>query len=159
MEISNIQLGNEVRVDPSSSVNNVTIGNHVKISKYCSIFGSKINPLIIGDNTTIGMQSILNGFACQLIIGNYVSIAQKVNIMTDSGPNASEEMQKYFPLIKGNVIIGDHSWIGANAVILPGVTLGEFCVVGANSLVSSSFPAYSVIGGSPASLIRVLKRI
>ena len=102
------------------------------------------------------MGSLLNGYHNKLIIGKNVSIAQNVNIMTDSGPNASRKMQKYFQLINGPVKIGDHSWIGANSVIMPNVVLGEFCVVAANSLVSKSFPPYSVVGGNPAKLIKRL---
>jgi acetyltransferase-like isoleucine patch superfamily enzyme len=54
------------------------------------------------------------------------------------------------------VSIGDHTWIGAHAVIMPNVELGKFCVVAANSFVNSSFPDYAVIGGTPAKLIRIL---
>jgi hypothetical protein len=46
--------------------------------------------------------------------------------------------------------IGKHCWIGANAVILPGVYLGDGCVVGAGAVVTKSFPAGSVVGGVPA---------
>ena len=154
MITSNIQLGEGVFIDPSTSVNNVTIGNHVKIAKYCSIYGAADHPLEIGDNSYVGMLSILNGYAAKVVIGKNVSIAQRVNIMADSGPNASPEMQQYYPLIKGNITIGDHSWIGANVVIMPGVELGEFCVVAANSFVDKNFPPYSVIGGSPAKLLK-----
>jgi acetyltransferase-like isoleucine patch superfamily enzyme len=102
------------------------------------------------------MFSIVNGFAAKVIIGHNVSIAQNVNIMADSGPNASPLMQQYYPLITGSVTIGDHSWIGANAIIMPGVELGDFCVVAANSFVNKSFPSGSVIGGNPAKLLRTL---
>lgn len=156
MIYANITLGENVRIDPTSDINNVVIGSNVKIAKYCSIFGAPENLLIIGENTYVGMHSILNGFARELKIGSRVSIAQKVNIMTDSGPNASQAMQMVFPLENKPVIIGDDCWIGANSVILPGVILGKFCVVAANSCVKDSFPSYSVIGGSPARLIRVL---
>jgi acetyltransferase-like isoleucine patch superfamily enzyme len=57
----------------------------------------------------------------------------------------------------GSVVIGDHSWIGANSVIMPGVKIGRFCVVAANSFVNKSFDDYSVIGGNPARLIRKIK--
>ena len=154
MITSNIHLGEEVNIDPTTSINNVIIGNQVKIAKYCSIFGSANEPLEIGDNSYIGMFSIVNGYAAKVTIGKNVSIAQRVNIMVDSGPNASPLMQQYYPLIKGSVKIGDHSWIGANSIIMPGVELGEFCVVAANSFVDKSFPAYSVVGGNPAKLIK-----
>ncbi|MCL1938263.1 MAG: acyltransferase [Candidatus Azobacteroides sp.] len=156
MITSNIQLGIDVYIDPTTSINNVTIGNHVKIAKYCSIFGSTHHPLEIGDNSYIGMLSIINGYAAKVVVGKNVSIAQRVNIMADSGPNASPLMQQYYPILTGNIIIGDHSWIGANAIIMPGVELGEFCVVAANSFVNKSFPSYSVIGGNPAKLLKKL---
>jgi acetyltransferase-like isoleucine patch superfamily enzyme len=154
MIFANIQLGVQVQIDPTSTVNNVVVGSNVKIAKYCSIFGAPSNLLRIGDNTYIGMFSILNGYANHLHIGERVSIAQHVNIMTDSGPNASPGMQKLYPIENKPVSIGDDCWIGANCTILPGVTLGKFCIVAANSCVKNSFPDYSVIGGAPAKLIR-----
>jgi len=117
MKFANITLGSDVEIDPSTSINNVRIGDYVKIAKRCSIFGGPGNPLEIGAYSYIGMNSILNGFAAELKIGTHVSIAQNVNIMADSGPNASPEMQKVFPLEKGAISIGDHCWIGASAII------------------------------------------
>lgn len=154
MKYANIILGQDVEIDPSTSVNNVMIGDHVKIAKRCSIFGGPNNLLEIGDYSYVGMNTILNGYATKLIIGKHVSIAQNVNMMVDSGPNASESMQMVYPIIKGSVRIGDHCWIGASAIIMPGVNLGNYCVVAANSYVNSSFPDFSIIGGTPARLIR-----
>lgn len=154
MKFANITLGQNVEIDPSSSINNVRIGDNVKIAKRCSIFGGPDNQLELGANSYVGMNSILNGFAAKLIIGEHVSIAQNVNIMVDSGPNASTSMQKVFPIEKSPVNIGNHCWLGANVIVMPNVTLGEFCIVAANSYVNKSFPAYSIIGGSPARLIR-----
>jgi len=153
MILRNIQLGEGCDVDASSSINNVELGSGVKIGKRCSIFGSPEHILKLGADTYVGMNTTLNGFAADVAIGKNVSIAQGVNLMSNSGPNASLEMQKFFPIISGNILIGDHSWIGANAVIMPNVTLGEFCVVAANSFVNSSFPSHSVIGGNPAKLL------
>lgn len=56
------------------------------------------------------------------------------------------------------VFLKDHVWIGANCIILPGVTLGEHTVVGAGSIVTKSFPeGYCVIVGNPAKKIKDLK--
>ena len=154
MKFANIHLGSDVEIDPSTSINNVVIGDHVKIAKRCSIFGGPENQLEIGEYTYIGMNSMLNGFAAKLIIGTNVSIAQGVNVMADSGPNASKPIQMLFPIEKGPVTIGNHCWIGVNAVIMPNVELGEFCILAANSYVNKSFPAFSIIGGTPARLIR-----
>jgi lipopolysaccharide O-acetyltransferase len=55
---------------------------------------------------------------------------------------------------KGPVTIGRRCFLGFRVAVMPGVTLGEHCVVGANSTVTRSFPAYSMIGGSPARLLK-----
>lgn len=157
MEISNIILGNSVVVDATTSLNNVKIGDGVKIAKYCSIFGSKMDCLEIGKGSYIGMFSILNGYSAKLTIGSNVSIAQNVNIMTDSGPNASLAMQSIYPIFKGEVTIGSDCWIGAGTIIMPDVSIGSFCIIAANSFVNSTFEQFSIIGGSPARLIRKLQ--
>lgn len=156
MLLANIYLGSNNNIDPSASINNVLVGNNVKIAKHVSAFGGSDNLLEIGNNTYIGMNSILNGFAAKIVIGANVSIAQNVNIMVDSGPNASINMQKIFPITKGDVFIGDHCWIGASTIIMPRVILGKGCVVAANSFVNDSFEDFSIIGGTPAKLIRRL---
>lgn len=158
MIFANINIGENVQIDPSSTVNNVIIGNNVKIAKRASIFGGPNNLLEIGDNSYVGMNCILNGFSEKLKIGSHVSLAQNVNIMVDSGPNASELMQLVFPLECAPVQIGDHSWIGASSIIMPGVSIGKFCVIAAGSFVNKSFPDYSIIGGTPARLIRKMSK-
>ncbi len=156
MNFANIILGENVAIDPSTTFNNLSIGSNVKVAKRCSLFGSPVNILEIGEYSYVGMNTIINGFAAKVIIGTHVSIAQNVNIMADSGPNASTVLQQLFPIEKAAIAIGNHCWIGASAIIMPGVELGDFCVVAANSYVNKSFPRYSVIGGSPAKLMRKL---
>ncbi|ACT12349.1 MULTISPECIES: acyltransferase [Pectobacterium] len=154
MKIENISLSGSASVDPSSSINNISLGDNVKIAKRCSIYGSPGHIVSIGDNSYIGMNTVINGFNAKVTIGRHVSIAQNINIMTDSGPNASPVLQKIYPIIKGGISIGDHSWIGASTIIMPGVKLGKYCIVAANSYVNDSFDDYSVIGGTPAKLIK-----
>ena len=155
MITSNITLGNNCDIDPSSSINNIVLGDNVKIAKRCSVFGSPENPLIIGDNTYVGMNTCIVGYAKQITIGKNVSIAQNVNIMSGSGPN-NEILKRVFPSLREPVTIGDLCWLGASAIIMPGVTLGKAVVVAANSFVNQSFDSYCVIGGTPAKLIRKL---
>ena len=154
MKYANIHLGKDVDIDPSSSINNVIIGDNVRIAKRCSLFGSPDNLLEIGSGCYVGMNSMLNGYAAKLTIGCNVSIAQNVSIMVDSGPNASEPMQIVFPIIIKPAIIGNHVWIGTGSIIMPGVSLGNFCFVAANSYVNESFGPYTIIGGNPAKIIR-----
>lgn len=54
----------------------------------------------------------------------------------------------------GDISIGKSCFVGLRAAIMPGVTLGDHCIIGVNSVVTKSFPAYSMVGGSPARLLR-----
>jgi acetyltransferase-like isoleucine patch superfamily enzyme len=56
------------------------------------------------------------------------------------------------------VTVGEGSWLGINVVVLPGVTIGKGCVVGANSVVTRSLPDYSVAAGAPARVLRSGRR-
>lgn len=158
MKIQNISIKESLEIDDSSSVNNCELGHGIKVSKRTVIYGAEACAVKIGNDCYIGMNCCLNGYDAELIIGNNVSIASNVTIITGSGPNASSEMQKYYPIVKDPIKIGDHSWIGDNVTILPGVNLGKFCVVAANSVVKNSFADYSVVGGNPAKLIKKLNQ-
>jgi acetyltransferase-like isoleucine patch superfamily enzyme len=156
MITSNISLGKNVFIEKTSTINNVRIGDESKIAGYAKIFGSVDNVLQIGKGCYVGINSIIEGFNAKVTIGNYVSFAQNVNLFSGSGPNASKVFQKLFPITKGKIKIGDHTWIGASTVIMPNTVIGRFCIVAANSFVNSSFPDYTIIGGSPAKKIRTL---
>jgi acetyltransferase-like isoleucine patch superfamily enzyme len=58
---------------------------------------------------------------------------------------------------KGPTRIGDNTWCGANVVVTSGVTIGQRCVIGANSVVTSDIPPFSVAAGTPARVIREIK--
>lgn len=156
MITANIHLGKDVQIEKDASINNVRIGDLTKIAGGVKVFGSAAHILEVGKGCYFGLNTIVEGYNAQVTIGDHVSFAQNVNLMSGSGPNASEVMQRIFPIVKGPVSIGDHTWIGASAVIMPNVSLGKYCIVAANSFVNGSFPDYSVIGGTPAKLIRTL---
>ena len=156
MITSNIDLGINVKIERDASINNARIGDNTKIASCVKIFGSVDNQLQVGNSCYFGPNTIVEGFNAKVTIGNFVSFAQNINLMSGSGPNASEKMQKIFPITKGPVTIGDHCWIGASAVIMPNCSIGNYCVIAAHSFVTRSFPDYSIIGGTPAKLIRTL---
>jgi len=134
---------------------NVVIGRRawLDISKYTQ--GGQI---FIGDGTQIGRNVVIS--ACKRItIGKNCLISYNVSLM-DHDHNV---LNPDIPPLEGGItegkeiIIEDECFIGAHSFILKGARLGKHCVVGANSVVTKSFPAYSVIAGNPARLIRTLK--
>lgn len=111
----------------------------------------------IGNNTYINGARIVSGRTARIVIGEWCAIGHNVNIIgrTHHPEHATGELGQR-PTIHKDIIIGDRVWIGTNVFIREGVTLGNDCVVGANSVVTESFPDRSIIAGCPARLIRKL---
>ena len=91
----------------------------------------------------------------QLTIGDRVSMAPRVMLVLSSHPNASR-IRPFAPTSRGDITIEDDAWIGACAVILPGVTIGRGAVVGAGSVVTSDVPPLTIVAGQPAKVVRSL---
>jgi acetyltransferase-like isoleucine patch superfamily enzyme len=115
----------------------------------------------VGSSLTIGADSRLGpdvviSVAHRVTLGRSVLTAARCYISDHnhefSDPDRPVLEQGMAP--PAPVTIGDGSWLGINVCILAGVSLGKNCVVAANSVVTSSFPDYSVVGGAPARLLR-----
>jgi acetyltransferase-like isoleucine patch superfamily enzyme len=90
---------------------------------------------------------------CSLSIGDRVAIAQRVIIVLASHPNESR-LKAIAPPVFGHVAIEDDAWIGAGAIILPNVTIGEAAVVGAGAVVTKDVPPRTIVVGNPARPLR-----
>lgn len=88
-------------------------------------------------------------------IGDRVSIAPRVTLVTSSHPNNSR-IREFAPLGRGPVTIEADAWIGSGSIVLPGVTIGRGAVVGAQSVVAADVAPLHVVAGQPARTIRVL---
>lgn len=117
-----------------------------------SCLNNAVGDLAIGDYTRIGLGNTIIGPA---EIGNHVNLAQNVTVtgLNHNFENAEIPIDQQ-GVSTNKVTIEDDVWVGANAVILPGVTLGKHCVVAAGSVVSRSIPSYTVCAGSPAKVIK-----
>ncbi len=107
----------------------------------------------IGDNSAIGIDARISG---PLSIGNDVMMGPNVSIYTQN--HETENIYKPMRLQtapKEKVTIGNDCWIGANAVILPGVTIGDGAIIGAGAVVTKDVPERGVVGGVPAKLIKI----
>lgn len=145
-----ITIGNNTRIKPGlvmESIDNhngfefhpeILIGNNVSVNYHAHI--ASVNKVQIGDNVLIG---------------------SKVFIADHSHGEASSEALLLPPskrklYSKGTVIIEDNVWIGENCAILPGVTIGQNSIIGANSVVTKSIPPNCVAAGNPARLIKTI---
>jgi virginiamycin A acetyltransferase len=106
------------------------------------------------------------GENAQLKIGKFCAISQEVVILLDAEHRTDWVTTYTFnalwpqhnhvghPTTKGNVTIGNDVWIGYQAMILSGVTIGDGAVIGARSVVTKNVPPYAIVAGSPAKVIR-----
>ena len=90
-----------------------------------------------------------------ITIGDRVSIAPRVTLVTSSHPNHSR-IRGFAPVSQGPIVIEEDAWLGAGCVLLPGVRIGRGAVVGANSVVVSDVPPLHVVAGQPAKTVREL---
>lgn len=107
----------------------------------------------------------------KLIIGKFCSIACGAKFIFTSANHALKSLSTYpFPIFgeewdnamdiceawdnKGDIVIGNDVWIGYEAVIMPGVHIGDGAIIGTRAVVTKDVPPYSIVGGVPAKIIR-----
>mgnify|MGYP003588891008 CR=1 FL=1 len=127
------------------------LGKYSVIESF-SCINNAVGELIIGDYSRIGINNTLIGPAN---IGNHVNLAQNVTI-TGLNHNFRDVTKRIDEQgVSTNLVtIEDDVWIGANAVVLAGVKIGQHAVIGAGSVVSHDIPSYSICVGSPAKVIK-----
>lgn len=131
--------------------NKFYLGQNSTVEDFCTINNATGN-VFIGSRTRIGLGSVLIG---PVNIGDDVRLAQNVVVTalnhnyTDISKPISEQ-----GVHTEQVYIGDETWIGANAVILPGIFIGKHCVVAAGSVVTRNVPSNTVVAGNPAVIIK-----
>ena len=135
-----IELSDGVRVDDYSRIEGglgLRIGKYVHIASFASILGGG-----------------------QAEVGDFSGIAQGARLITGMGHPFEDEFPAPLPSddpyhrMRGQIVMGAYSFVAANAVIFPDVTIGEGGVVGAGSVVTKDVPPWTVVAGVPARAIR-----
>ncbi|MCX2484232.1 acyltransferase [Pedobacter sp. MR2016-24] len=131
--------------------NNFNIQEYSIIESFATV-NNGVGDVAIGKKSIIGMGCTVIG---PVTIGDNVMLAQNIVI---SGLNHGYEDVETPPseqkTITKNIVIGDDTWIGANAVITAGVTIGKHAIIGAGSVVTKDVPPFSIAVGNPAKIIK-----
>lgn len=142
--------------------NDVTVGHHSHIFENCII-----NHSHIGNYTYISKNALIQN----TVIGNYCSIAHEVISGLGNHPldmfSTSPVFYRRYNALKiillekesnfsdyNSITIGDDVWIGARAIILDGVNVGNGAVIAAGAVVTKDIPPYAIVAGIPAKIIR-----
>ncbi|WP_198334972.1 acyltransferase [Psychrobacter namhaensis] len=146
-----------------ADVQSQNIGEDTKIWQFCVV----LEHAVIGNNCNINAQVLIEN---DVIIGDNVTVKPGVQIWDGTkiennvfiGPNATFTndllpRSKEYPEAFSGITLKQGSSIGANATILPGITVGERAMVGAGAVVTKNVPDYAVVVGNPAKVIRYIK--
>jgi len=132
-----------------------TLNDKFKFNGLFILFYGEGN-IIAEQNSYIGDYSTIYAHKNTSVkIGQNVRIGHNVRIYTLSNQSDQDFSNEILKEKTGDVVIGDHSWIGVNVLINPGVKIGRNCVIGANSVVTSDVPDNAIYGGVPAKLIKL----
>ncbi len=132
----------------------VMIVGPVKVD-YC-LSCDVLSSVSIGEGTYIGRDFRVSTYKSEICIGKYCQIASEVNLETNTHL-LEERVGPYRVRIQKPIVIHDRVWIGSRSLILPGVTIGQNAVVAGGSVVTRDVPANTLVGGSPARIIRALQ--
>ena len=128
-----------------------SLGDYSVIESFACI-NNAVGDVMIGNHTRIGLHNTIIG---PVDIGSHVNLAQGITVTAlnhnfdDTEKRIDEQGVSTKP-----VTIEDDVWVGANAVILPGVTIGNHCVVAAGAVVTKDVPPHSLVAGVPAKVIK-----
>jgi len=131
-----ISLGSNSGISPDvnfSNENNITLGDRVSIGSRCFLWAGPANGrIILGDDVLFGPEVLVTA----------------ANYRFNDGAPVTEQ-----PMDEADVLIGNDVWIGARAIILPGVTISGGAIVAAGAVVSRDVAPFAIVAGNPASQI------
>lgn len=151
MEWSRVLPSNELLFDRWEKAKLLKCGENTTIYDSSVIMGE----IKIGANVWIGPFTVIEGINGSVTIGDFCHISSGVQIVThDSVEYVLTGGKAEFK--KGDITIGDHSYIGGMSIVTKGISIGDHCVIGANSLVNMNIPSYTIAFGTP---IRVVGKV
>lgn len=130
-----------------------SIGRRSVVESF-SCINNAVGDVVIGDHTRIGLHSTVIG---PVTIGSHVNLAQGITISALNHNFADSSLPIDAQGVStSQIVIEDDVWIGANAVVLPGVRIGRHSVVAAGAVVTRDVPSGSLVAGVPATVKKII---
>ena len=158
---SQISLGKDVKLYGSRLDGNISIGEGVRVAR-CELYGT----IEVGRYTSInGPNTDVVADGGKVTIGQFCSIARHVSMQVSNHAMSRATTYPIFKNVfkekcddeftsKGNIVIGNDVWIGTHSVILSGAKINDGAIVAANSVVTGEIPAYAIVAGAPAKVLK-----
>jgi acetyltransferase-like isoleucine patch superfamily enzyme len=156
-----LQLGRHVTI---VRPDRLVLGENVIIHDHCVLYCAGSAPdyrrggrIVIGNHVELAWGCILHGGGAQIILRDFAILGAGAVLVSEMysyrDPSRPARLQTK---LMGDIVVEENATVGANAVILPGVTIGRSAIVGAGAVVTRDIPPFSVAVGVPA---RVIKRM
>lgn len=151
-----VEIGDESKVDKMTYLfcdyeTGIKIGKKVNLAPNCRIQGK----VEIGNRSSISQNGSISGEHVGVFIGEDVMIGPNVVVVAFNHGFSRIDIPMWNQKNEEEVInIGNDVWIGANVTIGKGVSIGQGSIIGSNSFVNKDVPAYCIVGGVPAKIIR-----
>ncbi len=155
------KIGKNVLVSRKTSIympETITLGDDIRIDDYCCLVGGK-KGIHMGSNIHIAFQCIIIGNG-GVYIEDFAGLSSRCSIYSATDDYSGKTLtnptvpEKFKKVTEGEVHLGRHVIIGTNTTILPNVSIGIGCSVGANSLINKNLDDWGIYFGSPAKKIR-----
>ena len=153
---ANVFIDDRVMIYQDWEAGSVTLGDRVRLQEDTHILSGVGGSVTIGDDTHIQRGCQLNAYKAPIRIGDRVEIAARCAFFSyDHGIVAGQPIVDQPLTSKGEISIGDESWLGYGVIVLSGVRIGKGAVIGAGSVVTHDVPEGAVAAGVPAKVIKM----
>lgn len=148
-----VQCDGRVQV---SGTRNVTIGKRCRLGRDNELRTINGGHIQLGNDVRLNSGCVITSYL-QVKIGDFSMLGEYVSIRDANHGTSPEEIMRFQPHSSASINIGRDVWIGKGSCVLPGVTIGEGSVIGANSVVNRDIPPFTLAAGVPVKILKKRK--